>query len=149
VDSLVTDRIRGLLEHKIRFLKEILAGSEVLAELPYESHETEYSNLLKARQRYLDSLQNLEPTLREYWKAIEETAISQEHHEQIRLLNDKASYLIQQILMLDCQKKSAFSQEMQQIKGKLRAVRQGRRGIAGYQAGQRMSIAGAFTDNRK
>ena len=143
------DRILGLLQQKINFLEEILTCSKTLADLSLESHGTECNNLLITRERYLETLQKLEPVLQEHLDAIPETELSQAVNEQIGLQNDKAAELVREILRLDQQKAASVFDEMQQVKGKLKAVRRGQKGIVGYQINSGINAAGAFTDSRR
>lgn len=148
MNSLESDRIRGLLESKIRFLEEILDCSKNLADLSYAQHGEEYNNLLKTREKYIDALKSVENALRERLDP-KDSIISQAFGEPIASLTDHASELLREILLLDQKSISTISDEIQNVKSKLKAISRGRKGVAGYNAGQRINIAGAFTDNRK
>ena len=149
MNLLESNRIQGLLENKIHFLEELLTCSKMLADLPYVSHEAEYSNLLKTREKCIDALKSLENTLQDYSESTKGIVPIQTVNKTITALNDQVAKLIQEILVLDKRNIASISGQMQNVKSKIKALGRGRKGVVGYQAGQRLNVAGAFTDSRK
>ena len=149
MDSPEIERIRGFLNCKIRFLKEVRSCSENLIALDYGSHVAECNLLLKTRQKYLESLQELETTMRSKWQAVIATGSEPLHDEQIAVLNNQAQQMIKEILELDQQKIATMSGALQQLKGKLKSIRRGKKGIKGYNHTTAVRTRGAFTDSRR
>lgn len=149
LDSLEVNRILGLLENKVHFLEEFLICSKMLADMTFESHEMEYNNLLETRGQCIEALKSIEETLQVETKAIKGDTLILTDNEEAAVLSAQAKKLVQEILVLDQQNKIAITNELQNIKTKIKALGRGRQGIAGYQAGQRINVAGAYTDSRK
>ena len=147
VDSMEGNHIRGLLENKIRFLEELLACSKMLTGLTYENHEIEYDSLLETRERCVDTLNSIEDALKSEFQLSDEAQM--ENNMAIATLAARSKMLIQEILVLDEQIKNAISNELQNLRMRIGALNCGRKGINGYQAGQRISTAGVYTDSRK
>jgi hypothetical protein len=146
MDLLEGNRLQGLLENKIHFLEEMLTCSKLMADLTYEGHEFEYNNLLTTREQCIAALTSIESSLQNDLKTIVFEPIVD---EKFVVLNAQAQKLVEDILVLDQQNKIEISNELQNIKTKIKALSRGRKGITGYQASQRFNVAGAYTDSRK
>jgi hypothetical protein len=147
VDSLEGDHIRGLLENKAHFLKEMLACSKILAELPYENHEGEYDSLLETRERCIEALNSIETALQVELQSCDGTVTLDD--ETVLTLVAQIKMLIQEILVWDEQNKATISTELKNLKMRINALNCGRKGVSGYQAGQRVNVAGVYMDSRK
>jgi chromosome segregation ATPase len=147
VDLLEGNYIQGLLENKAHFLKEILTCSQMMAELTYENHENEYGNLLETRERCIEALNSIEAALQSELQSSDKVAAKND--EVIVELTAQIKFLVQEIVALDERNKAALSTELQSLKMRINALKCGRKGISGYEAGQRMHVAGMYTDSRK
>ncbi|MGE5581380.1 MAG: flagellar export chaperone FlgN [Bacillota bacterium] len=148
MNSTEIDRIKGLQQNKIQLLKEILDCSKIQAGLTSEEQTTEFFQLVETRQKYIDSLEKIEETLRQWLAELKGSDINQVSEKEIKALNDKATELIQEISVLDKRNILEIRKGRQRIEGKLRAIRQGRKGIVGYEALSKISTSGAYTDSR-
>jgi hypothetical protein len=147
VDLLEGNYIQGLLENKAHFLKEILTCSQMMAELTYENHENEYGNLLETRERCIEALNSIDIALQTELQSNGGSTVQDD--EATVELTAQIKFLVQQILVLDERNKAALSTELQSLKMRINALKCGRKGISGYEAGQRMHVAGIYTDSRK
>jgi uncharacterized protein YukE len=146
VEPLEENHIRRLLENKIHFLEELLACSKMLAGLTYENHESEYDSLLETRERCVETLNSIEDALKSEFQLSDDTL---KNNMALATLIARSKMLIQEILGLDEQIKNAISNELQNLRMRIGALNCGRKGINGYQAGQRISASGVYTDSRK
>ena len=150
MEPLEDNQLQGLLEQKIHFLEEMLTCSKIMSELTYENHEAEYDNLLKTSQHCLEALLSIENALKTQCEVrIAKNLNESTHFSGISDLNATAQKLVQEIIDLDKQNKAAISEELLHIKSKIQALTRGKKGIAGYEAPQRININGVFTDSRK
>ncbi len=140
------NHIRGLLENKIHFLEELLACSKMLTGLTYENHESEYDSLLETRERCVETLNSIEDALKSEFQLSDDSI---KYNTAVATLTARSKMLIQEILGLDEQIKNAITNELQNLRMRIGALNCGRKGINGYQAGQRISAAGVYTDSRK
>ena len=124
---------------------KILSLSKTLVDLSFEHQAVECNHLLKTKQKRLRGLTQLNATLDEYLVTVQGTDFA----AQIVPLIEQTNDLIRAILALNQSKISVIATDMQQIKNKLKAISQGRKGIAGYYAPQYLNVAGAFTDIRR
>ena len=147
VDSLEGDHIQGLLENKVHFLEEMLTLSKMIGDLTYENHENEYDSLLETRERCIETLNSIEVALQSELQLSDEAQIK--NNAEVTTLTARAKMLIQEIIVLDDQNKAAIWNELQNLKMRISTLNCGRKGISGYQAGQRINAAGIYTDNRK
>jgi hypothetical protein len=151
VDSMESNHILGLLENKVHFLEELLTYSKMLAEITYEDHASEYENLLETRERCIETLHSIEEAIQSESRLSAESENIQalKDSEGFTALNARAKELAQEILVIDAQNKAAITAELQNLKMRINALNCGRKGISGYNAGQRVNIAGIYTDSRK
>lgn len=149
METLDTERIFGLFSRKLSLLEDILEYSKEQRELTYRDHSLKYDNLIQSRAKCLEDLGKLEVVLERSLNRLGDK-INNDRNFQAKLheINSKITATLRQIIELDKENKEKLMKERSDLQSKLRSVRQGRKGIAGYMGNNRSLTGGIFTDRR-
>lgn len=149
METLDTEQIFELFSRKLSLLEDILKYSKEQRELTYLAHSLKYDNLIQSRAKCLEELGKLEVVLERSLNRLGDK-INNDHNFQEKLheINSNITATLRQIIELDKENKEKLMKERSDLQSKLRSVRQGRKGIAGYRGNNRSLTGGIFTDNR-
>lgn len=149
METLETERIIELLSRKLSLLEDILGYSKEQRELTYRDHSLKYDNLIQSRAKCLEDLGKLEVVLERSLNRLGDKINNDRNfQEKLHEINSKITATLRQIIDLDKENKEKLMKERSDLQSKLRSVRQGRKGIAGYMGNNRSLTGGIFTDNK-
>ncbi|MGE5606482.1 MAG: hypothetical protein ACM3YE_12430 [Bacteroidota bacterium] len=149
METLETKRIIELFSRKLGLLEEVLGYSKEQRKLTYRDHSLKYDNLIQSRAKCLEDLGKLEVVLERSLNRLSEKVNNDDKfQEKLHAMNSDITATLKQIIELDKENKEKMIQERSDLQFKLRSVRQGRKGIAGYTGSNRSLTGGIFTDNK-
>lgn len=149
METLETERIIELLSRKLSLLEDILGYSKEQRELTYRDHSLKYDNLIQSRAKCLEDLGKLEVVLERSLNRLGDKINNDRNfQEKLHAINTNITATLRQIIELDKENKEKLMKERSDLQFKLRSVRQGRKGIAGYMGNNRSLTGGIFTDNK-
>lgn len=144
-----TERLIDLLSRKLDLLNEVLAYAEEQRELNYQDNPSKIDNLIESRAKCLEDLGKLEIILDRSLNQLEEVSYDEKFQAKLHAIDSSIRITLKQIIELDKENKEKLLKERSDIQSKLRRLRQGRKGIAGYTGNNRHLTGGIFTDNKR
>lgn len=149
METLDAERIIDFLSRKLSLLEDVLEYSKEQRKLTYRDHSLKYDNLIQSRAKCLEDLGKLEVVLERSLNRLSDKINNDSiFQEKIHEINSNITATLRQIIDLDKENKEKLMKERSDLQSKLRSVRQGRKGVAGYTRNNRSLTGGIFTDNK-
>lgn len=142
-----TNKIEELLQKKLKRVEDLLLYARQQSELSYIDNPDSYDNIVESRGILIEEIKKLDIVLQRSFEDLKES--KGEMEVRINEVNDQISGLIKQIIPLDERSKALMASELQTVKMKIQGLQNGKRGIKGYDAGNNLNQAGAYTDSRR
>lgn len=144
-----TELLIELLSKKLSLLEDVLEHSEEQRKLTYRDHSHKYDNLIQSRAKCLEDLGKLEVVLERSLNQLSEKINNdRSFQERLHEINSEITETLRQIIDYDKENKEKLMVERSNLQTKLRSLRQGRKGIAGYTGNNQPITGGIFTDNK-
>lgn len=149
METLDMERIIDHLTRKLSLLEDVLEYSKEQRKLTYRDNHLKYDNIILSRAKCLEDLGKLEVVLERSLNQLSDKINNdRSFQEKLHEINSEITATLQQIIDLDKENKEKLLRERSDLQSKLRSVRQGRKGIAGYTGNNQPITGGIFTDNK-